>query len=205
MLVAVALEKVPRLWFQARHGLGKRWMIRLFVAIDLPDLMRQELAGLGFGLPGARWVAAEQIHLTLRFIGGVDGAMFRDIREELAGIRSAPFAMQVKGLGCFPLRQAPRVLWAGVANNDALILLRNRVEAALVRCGLEPEGRKFAAHITLARLRDTPLSRLTNFLAGNALFSTEPVTVTEFLLYSSRITAKGAIHQLEASYPLVVG
>lgn len=176
--------------------------IRLFVAIDLPESLRQQLAGLCFGLPGAHWVAAEQMHLTLRFIGEVDGAMFRDIREALAGVRSASFALQVQGLGCFPPRQSPRVLWAGVAKNDALWLLRNRVEGALVRCGLEPEGRKFAPHLTLARLRDTPLSRLTNFLAGNALFAADVCQVTEFHLYSSQLTAKGAMHQLEMSYPL---
>ena len=128
--------------------------------------------------------------------------MFREVHERLAGVRSSSFAMQVQGLGCFPPRQSPRVLWAGVAKNDALVLLRNRVEATLVRCGLESEGRKFAPHITLARLRDTPLSRLTNFLAGNALFASEPCTISEFHLYSSQLTAKGAIHQLEASFPL---
>lgn len=174
--------------------------VRLFVAVDLPEPVRQQLTGLGFGLPGAHWVAAEQIHLTLRFIGEVDGAMFREVREGLAGVRSSSFAMQVQGLGYFPPRQQPRVLWAGVAKSEALVLLRNRVEATLVRCGLEPEGRKFAPHITLARLRDTHLTRLTNFLAGNALFATEPFTVSEFHLYSSQLTAKGAIHQLEASY-----
>lgn len=177
-------------------------MSRLFVAVDLSEPVRQQLAGLCFGLPGAHWVAEEQIHLTLRFIGEVDGAIFRDVREELAGVRSASFVMQVQGLGYFPPRQSPRVLWAGVTKNNALVLLRNRVEAALVRCGLEPERRKFAPHITLARLRDTPLSRLTNFLAGNALFVTEPFTVAEFHLYSSLLSAKGAIHQLEGSYPL---
>lgn len=180
-------------------------MSRLFVAIDLPETVQQQLAGLCFGLPGAHWVEAEQIHLTLRFIGEVDGAMFRDIREELAGVRSVPFAMQVQGLGYFPPRQSPRVLWAGVAKNEALVLLRNRVEGVMVRCGLEPEGRKFAPHITLARLRDTPLSRLTKFLAGNALFASESFTVVDFNLYSSQLTAQGAIHQLEASYPLSTG
>lgn len=177
-------------------------MIRLFVAVDLAEPVRQQLAGLCFGLPGAHWVTAEQMHLTLRFIGEVDGAMFRDIRDALAGVRSGSFAMQVRGLGYFPPRQSPRVLWAGVAKNDAIILLRNRVEAALVRCGLEPEGRKFSPHITLARLRDTPLSRLTNFLAGNALFTSEPFMISEFHLYSSQLTAKGAIHQVETSYTL---
>jgi len=180
-------------------------MIRLFTAIDLPAEARERVSGLCCGLPGAKWVDEEQIHLTLRFIGEVDGALFREINEALALVRSAPFTLELKGLGTFPPRKQPRVLWVGVEKNEALVRLRNRVETTLVGCGLAPEGRKFAPHITLARLRDPPLVRLTNFLAGNNLFGCEPFGVEEFHLYSSVLTPKGAIHQLEASYPLVGG
>ena len=180
-------------------------MIRLFAAIDLPEGVRERVGMLCCGLPGARWVPAEQIHLTLRFIGGVDGVFFREIKEALAGVRSDTFPLQLKGLGAFPPRKKPRVLWVGVEKNEVLVQLRNRIEAALVACGLEPEGRKFAPHITLARLRDTPLVRLTNYLAGNNMFACEPFTVEEFHLYSSVLTPKGAIHQLEESYSLAGG
>jgi RNA 2',3'-cyclic 3'-phosphodiesterase len=177
-------------------------MFRLFVALDLPEEIRDELHAMAFGLPGARWVEKAQIHLTLRFIGEVDGAAFQDIKDALAGIHARPFSMRLKGVGHFPPRKEPRVLWVGVEDNSNLLQLRNRVERALVGAGLEPEHRKFAPHITLARLKDTPLGKLTNFLAGNALYASKSFEVSEFHLYLSRLTAKEAIHTREVTYLL---
>lgn len=177
-------------------------MVRLFVAIDLPKEVRRDLSFLCCGLPGARWVPEEQIHLTLRFIGEVDGAVFQDIKAGLEDVKHAPFPMRLQGLGFFPPRKSPRVLWAGIEKNDALVQLRNRAEAVLVRCGLAPETRKFAPHVTLARLTNTPVGRLANFLAGNGLYATEPFMVDAFHLYSSFLTSKGAFHQVESSYGL---
>ena len=178
-------------------------MHRLFVAIDLPEPVKERLAEICFGIPGAKWVKPEQLHLTLRYIGEVDGATFVDIREALATIDLPPFSVCLKGLGCFPPRKTPRVLWVGIdPPHEQLFRLRKRVETTLVRLGVEPEHRKFAPHITLARLNETPMNRLANFLAGNSLFSAEPFPVENFHLYSSSLSSKGAIHTLEASYPL---
>ncbi len=178
-------------------------MIRLFVAIDLPWNIRENLATLCFGLPGAKWVSEDQIHLTLRFIGEVDGVIFRDIQAALEEVKASSFPMRLESMGFFPPRKKPRVLWAGVEKNEELVNLRNRVEAALVRCGLAPEGRKFAPHITLARLKGTPLKRLTNFLSGNALYASQSFSINTFHLYSSTLTQKGAIHRLENTYELI--
>lgn len=180
-------------------------MFRLFVAIDPPEEIRSALAAMCLGLPGARWIEREQLHLTLRFIGEVDGGVFQDIVEELAAIRAKPFAMRLKGLGHFPPRGQPRVLWVGVEANDSLIQLRNQVEKAVVRAGIEPEHRKFAPHVTMARLRETPLGRLANYLAGNAPYVSPSFMVTEFHLYSSTLAPKGSIHTREVSYLLAEG
>lgn len=177
-------------------------MQRLFVAIDLPLPVKRELAGICLGLPGARWVADEQIHLTLRFIGEVDLGRVQDIREVLAEIHRPAFALHLVGLGVFPPRRQPHVLWAGVEPVEPVVALRNRVESLLVGLGLTPEGRKFSPHVTMARLRDTPVAGLTSYLAGNALFTSSEFEIDAFHLYSSVLTRKGAIHQLEASYPL---
>lgn len=179
-------------------------MYRLFVAIDLPPAVRRQLAGICCGLPGARWVEEEQIHLTLRFIGEVDGAVFRDLREGLAGVQASPFVLRLAGTGVFPPRQPPRVLWAGVEPVEPLVALRNRVEAVVVGTGLAREGRKFAPHVTMARLADVPLGRLTRYLSGNALFASSEFEVSTFSLYSSFLTRKGAIHQIEADYQLAL-
>ncbi|MFZ5762853.1 MAG: RNA 2',3'-cyclic phosphodiesterase [Thermodesulfobacteriota bacterium] len=177
-------------------------MPRLFVAIDLPEAVVEELARFCCGMPGARWVAPEQLHLTLRFVGEVDGGLFREIREALNVVDGGAFDLRVKGFGYFPPRKAPRVLWAGVEPAEGVTALRSRIEKAVVRLGLEPEPRKFSPHITLARLDGTPVGKVTQFLAGNSLYSSPTFTVSEFHLYSSVLTAKGAIHTIEASYPL---
>lgn len=176
--------------------------IRLFVAIDLPEDIKKELSILSCGVPGAKWVAQDQLHLTLRFIGEVDGIVFSRVRDILDTIKAEAFSLRLKEFGCFPPRKEPRVLWIGIEPKDPVIALRNRIETALIRSGLEPEGRKYSPHITIARLEGTPLSRLTNFMAGNNLYASPTFPVKSFYLYSSKLTAKGAIHTQEASYPL---
>jgi len=178
-------------------------MYRLFAAIDLPAEIKKQLAAICFGVPGAKWISADQLHLTLRFIGEVDGGMFKDIKDILSGVRIEPFSMRLKGLGYFPPRQTPRVVWVGVEKNETLLRLRNKIETILVRSGLKPEGRKYSPHITLARLKQTPAVKVGNFLAENGLFTSVSFWVDDFYLYSSKLTPKGAIHKIEASYPLL--
>jgi len=179
-------------------------MHRLFVAIDFPDRVREQLALLCFGLPDARWTPTEQLHLTVRFIGEVEGSRMLDVREALEAVRVAPFDMRLRGLGHFPPRGRPHVLWAGVEKNGPLAALHDKVEAAVVRTGLPPEGRNFAPHVTLARLKGTPPRRVADYLTDHALFSAGPFPVSDFHLYSSVLTPKGAVHTREASYPLAV-
>ena len=176
--------------------------MRLFVAIDLPDNVKEQVAGLCCGLPGARWVNPEQLHLTLRFIGEVDGGMFRDIRETLDEVQSDPFTLQLDGVGFFPPRGKPRVVWVGLRQSVDLSQLRNRIESRLVALGLEPETRKFSPHITLARLKNTPAFKVGRFLETHNLFLSTPFAIDEFFLYSSRLGRNGAIHRIEAGYPL---
>ena len=177
-------------------------MPRLFIAIDLPDTIQKNLAAMSFGIPGARWVAPDQIHLTVRFIGKVDGVLFHDIKNGLEEVRIPPFDLRLKGVGHFPPRGAPRVIWVGLEKSEALQILRKKIDAALLKIGVEPEGRKFSPHITLARLKKTPLQKIADFLSGNGMFSQEPFQVDDFLLYSSTITPKGAIHKVERMYSL---
>ncbi len=177
-------------------------MYRLFVALDLPETIKAHLASLSFGLPGANWVDDEQIHLTLRFIGEVDRFLFDDIRKSLAEVVLDPFDLVLEEVGYFQKRGQPQVLWAGVEKNEPLLQLRRKIENALIQSGLPPEGRKFDPHITLARLKDTPMSRLTEYLVQHFRFKTEPFDVTEFTLFSSVLTSKGSIYQVEEVYSL---
>lgn len=178
-------------------------MHRLFVAIDLPKEHRQLIHSICYGLQDARWVKPEQIHLTIRFIGEVDGAMFRDIKDILSEVRCEPFKLKIKGLGHFPPRRSPKVLWLGIDSCEKVSFLRNRVESALVKTGLEPERRKFSPHITIARFRNSPpAKKIAEYMVHQSLFETPDFEVTHFHLYSSFLGQKGALHQIEHSYSL---
>ena len=179
-------------------------MYRLFIAIDPPEETILQLQEIAVGLPGARWNDPDQIHLTLRFIGEVDGGVFRDIQEALAGVTVEPFEVTPKGVGFFPPRQNPETLWVGVEEPEPLVHLRNSIESALVRAGVKSESRKFSPHIALARLKGTPPAKVAGFLAENALFRLPAFAVTEFCLYSSFLSSERALHQVEDVYPLTI-
>ena len=175
---------------------------RLFVALDLPEAAKEELTALQGGLPDARWTPPEQLHLTLCFIGETDGTLFLDIRDALAEIAAPAFDLRLKGLGFFPPRQTPRVLWAGVVDNPQLIRLQKQVATCLRHAGADLERRRFSPHITLARLGEGAQTRLQRYLGAHALFSGSPFAVDHFTLYSSILGRNGATHIPEAEYPL---
>ena len=179
-------------------------MPRLFIAIDFPDLVIEQLIELcDWSLENATWVNDDQFHLTLRFIGEVDGIEFDDIREELFQIRQSAFPLTLKGIGFFPPRKQPRVLWVGVDKNEALFQLQKKIETRLDRLHVPAEKRKFHPHVTLARLRYLSAERIGSYLSRNNLFKTGPFSVEEFILYSSILTSQRAIHTQEAFYPLI--
>lgn len=177
----------------------------MFVAVDLPGEIRKRLEQMGGSIKKARPVPSGQLHLTLKFIGEVETGRAGDIVESLGEIREKNFGMRLQGVGTFPLRGTPRVVWAGCEtnrHNTELIRLKNRIETVLEPLGIERERRKFAPHITLARLRNSPARDIRDFLTTNWQLKTPWFTVDRFTLYSSRLTARGAIHEVEAHYPL---
>jgi RNA 2',3'-cyclic 3'-phosphodiesterase len=179
--------------------------MRLFVALDLPDDLRRRLACLCAGLPGARWVAPENLHLTLRFIGEVDGGAAEDIDAALSGIRMPCFPLTLAGVGEFSDGRRLRSVWVGVEANEMLARLQAKVEQALQRAGLAPEQRKFKPHVTLARFKSHPGGKLQDYFTEGALFRSDPFEVTAVTLYSSHLSHDGAIYTPEAVYPLEQG
>ena len=178
-------------------------MPRLFVAIELPEDVKRSLAPLTRGLGDVRWLDEDQQHLTLRFIGEVDNGMLEEVVEALTLVSGKPFELRLEGIGHFPPRGEPRVMWAGVAKNDALHRLKRVVDRALDGLGLVPETRKFAPHVTLARLRrPPPPHRLASWLAAHSLYRSQPFLVRGFQLYSSWLRADGAQYTVEAGYEL---
>ena len=177
-------------------------MFRLFVAIDPPPAVVERLAGLCAGVPGARWVEPDQIHLTLRFIGEVDGATRQDVRTELGRVGAPAFALTLSGTDCFGGRRRVRTLWAGVEACPPLVELQAKVDAALGRAGVPPEGRKFVPHVTMARLESGPHDRVARFLADTGLFKIGPFPVDAFALYESHLGRGGAVHVMDDGYRL---
>lgn len=177
-------------------------MIRLFVGLGLPDDLRQRLAALNGGIPGARWIAAENLHVTLRFIGEVNQGHAADIDAALAAVAATPFDMRLKGVGAFGRGRKLHSLWAGIEADPALTALHAKVDRALVGADIAPDSRKFMPHVTLARLRDADRRRVQDYTAAHALFAAGPYPVTSFTLFSSLLSKSGAIYRVEADYPL---
>ena len=176
-------------------------MLRLFVGIEFPPELKLRLSLLETGIAGAKWVDPGNLHLTLRFIGEVDEGVAADIDEALLRVRARRFQLRLAGTGVFGGNR-PHVLWVGVERDPELWALRDKVEQALIRLGLEPESRKFAPHVTLARLRDPDITGLHAFLAANAQFRAEPLPVEQFSLIASYPTKSGSIYEDQADYPL---
>ena len=175
-------------------------MYRLFVAIDLPEEVKKTVENISGELSGAHWVAADQLHLTLRFIGEVDEGLFRQIREALAGVSGNPFSLTLKGIGHFPPGKRARVLWVGMGESEELLKLQKKVELALIDAGIAPEARRFSPHITIARMKETPAARVLAFEEKHGGFETPAFPVEVFYLYSSTLSREGAVHKREATY-----
>lgn len=179
--------------------------MRLFIAIELPVELKRALGKLKSDLPGARWVSAEQIHLTLAFLGEVEEANVERLRAELARIHLPPFTLTLTGTGCFPHRQRPRVLWVGLAPQPRLTELAAAVQAAILACGLPVEDRPFSAHITLARLKFPAAQEVGIFLAQPLPTPLPTLAVHDFILFESRLTPHGAEHLPLMTFPLTAG
>jgi RNA 2',3'-cyclic 3'-phosphodiesterase len=129
-------------------------MPRLFTGLEVPAEIGQTLSSLRGGLPGARWVDPENYHVTLRFIGDIDGVSANEIASMLARVDRKPFDVTVQGLSSFGGRK-PRAVVANIAPTRPLIELQAELERLMQRIGLDPEGRKFTPHAT-PRARMSP-------------------------------------------------
>lgn len=177
-------------------------MPRLFVALPIPEPMRETLADLAGGIPGARWVAPENYHLTLRFIGEIQGWQADEVDEALAGIRARAFPLRLAGLDLFEKAGRIHSLHVKAERDEALLRLQAKVETALQRAGLPPERRRFTPHVTLARTEKAAPDKLIGFVQTHNLFRAEPFQAAHFSLFSSRLGKEQAHYEAEVDYPL---
>jgi 2'-5' RNA ligase len=175
-------------------------MPRLFTGLEIPEQVAQSLGLLRGGLPGARWVDPENYHLTLRFIGDVDDMIAREVASMLGSVRRNSFELRLDGLSSFGGRK-PRAVVASIAPAQPVIELQAEHERLMQRVGLEPEGRKYTPHVTLARLRDSSSREVADYLSARAAFRSIEFPISRFVLFSSRASTGGGPYVVEASYP----
>ncbi|QQR39142.1 RNA 2',3'-cyclic phosphodiesterase [Devosia rhizoryzae] len=177
-------------------------MPRLFTGLEIPPDLGFALSLKRGGLTGARWIDPENYHITLRFIGDVDAQTANDVVDSLDRLsNSLRFAVRLTHLGSFG-GDKPRALFAGVEPSEALSRLQSAQERVLQRAGIEPKGRRFVPHVTLARLRGTSAEELARFIAEAAMFEPLSFVPAHFVLYSSRESTGGGPYVIEETYPL---
>lgn len=176
--------------------------MRLFVALDLPWEVKEELSDLTCNLPGARWVPTDNFHLTLRFIGEANRLQAEEIDFALASLRGRSFTFSLSGLGWFEKNGRVNTLYVGVERNQDLARLQAKVETALHRCGLAPDKRKFTPHVTLARMDMGVTPALTSFVQANNLYRSAPIRADNVTLFSSFLGKDQPTYTPEAEYAL---
>jgi 2'-5' RNA ligase len=196
-------------FWQRTLFLFMRWLLmtkRLFVAIDLPATVAQQLRELDPKVRGVHWMPFDQLHLTLGFFAQVSADAESTLREKLGQIQFHAFFLPIVGVGTFPPKGPPKIIWIGVGKGHPhLFQIYKRVQEAALAAGLEPELRPWHPHITLARCRDVSGQSVKNFLRDNADADLGLIRVESFHLYSSKLAPAGAIHTRELTIPCTGG
>ncbi len=191
--------------------------MRLFVALDIPDPIRDAIAAyvddLRRAAPDAKWVRPESYHITLKFIG----EWRRDVHEvidALQKVEAPPAAVTIRGNGFFPTPRSPRVFWVGIEGDANLGPLAHEVDDVCSALGIEKESREFSPHLTLARSgsgsprprkdeRAVPsMKRLAERIAATPSPDFGAIHATEFFLYESKLSSGGAKYTKLKSFPL---
>ena len=194
--------------------------MRLFVALDIDESMRQQIARFVEGVrgfaPDARWVRTESLHITLKFIGHIPEEDLPRFEQALTTLSATPFDLSIRGHGFFPTPRSPRVFWLGIVAPPELARLAAEVDAATTALGIPKEEHSFSPHLTLARggggsgsprfrKRDRPNSqfiKLQEKLAVLPALDFGTMTAREFFLYESKLSPKGSRYSKLAAFPL---
>jgi 2'-5' RNA ligase len=180
-------------------------MHRLFVALRPPPTIRAALAATMDGVAQARWQDDDQLHLTLRYIGEVDRRIAEDIAVALGHLHGSAIEVALSGVGAFDKKGRTDALWAGVTPHHSLAALHRKVDHALVRLGLEPEGRAYLPHVTLARLSRSAGfgSEIDLWLAAHAGLASAPFRLEYMTLFESHLGGEGARYEVVERYALM--
>ncbi len=178
-------------------------MPRLFTALEIPRDAALSLSLLRGGLPGARWMDVENYHMTLRFIGDIEGHVADEIAGALDRVRRSSFSLTLSGVGAFGSKK-PHSVYAGTAASPDLHALQGEIDRICQRLGISPDPRKFTPHVTLARLRNSNPLDVAHYLSARGNFAAMPFRVGRFVLMSSRDSVGGGPYVIEEAWPLGV-
>lgn len=185
--------------------------MRLFVALDVPEETRRALSEaiqkFEIACHGARWMRAESIHVTLKFIGHVEETKLPAIKDSLANVKSSgPIEIAFGNFGFFPSERHPRVFWLGIESGPDLAALAANISSTLEPVGIPREKREFRPHLTLARFKtEKGLPKLREIVAPLAHNSFGNTVAKQFYLYESVLNPSGAVHTKLASYHFAEG
>jgi 2'-5' RNA ligase len=180
-------------------------VIRTFICIEIPQSIKDRINRLQEILrqidAQISWTKPSNIHLTLKFLGGIEASRIERVKKALERAASGigPFEVEVSGSGCFPSARSPRVLWVGFSNvPERLQHLYSNIEDELARGGFEREKRKFSPHLTIGRMR-TPhnAARVAEALIASG-FESEAFIATEVILMRSDLKPTGSIYTPQA-------
>lgn len=177
-------------------------MPRLFTALEIPRDAALSLSLLRGGLPGARWIDVENYHITLRFIGDVEGHVADEVANTLDRVRRPEFMLNLSGVHAFGSKK-PHSIYAGVSPSPELNALQAEIERICQRLHIPADPRKFTPHVTLARLRNARIDDVAHYLSSRGNFATLPFKVGRFVLMSSRDSVGGGPYIVEEAWPLV--
>jgi 2'-5' RNA ligase len=170
---------------------------RLFIALELPESCRESLAALDPHIRGLRWLPAEELHVTMSFIGHVDATLEEKLRNALGEVQVGAFFLPIQGVGVFG-GSRPTVVWAGVGKGHPhLFALHKNVQDAVLHAGLEPDLKPFHPHVTLGRANGVSRSMLRPFLRRHEKTEFGLWKVTGFAMFSSALSHEGSRYTVE--------
>ncbi len=184
-------------------------LLRCFIAIEIPETIRKSIADIIDSLKKSasdvKWVSAENIHITLQFLGETEDSLIPDIKEALYKILApySPFYIKIAGVGCFPSGRRPRVIWVGIEESQSLTDLYKDIASEMVKFGYRKEERGFTPHVTIGRVKS-------NRNVGEMLRRLEEFKVTDFpdfevqkiKLMKSELKPSGAKYYSLAEIPI---
>jgi len=178
---------------------------RLFIALTPPAPVRSAVAELRTPSRNVRWTPTEQLHVTLRFLGEVTLELSEILIDRLETISVDPFVLPIEGVGSFPQKGLPRVLWVGIGSgHPRLHQLRKQVDDTLLAVGADADLRTFHPHITVGRCNEKATPAVNAWVRTHREFAGPVFLVETFDLYASELHPTGAVHRLLVSFPLAV-